>query len=87
MATTRTQLLGWIEHCEREHPGKGTHIPVWLCSMHAVHEAVADGDVKEIGKQPFRSTESFVIYGLTEQGRCKFYASLPVLTEQTAKVA
>lgn len=45
MATTRQMVLGWVEHWEREHLGEATHFPTWLCSMEAVHEAVADGDL------------------------------------------
>lgn len=79
MTTTRQQLLGWIEHCEREHPGKATNIPVWLCSMDALHEAEIDGFVSAIGKQPFiaRDGSSLVIYGLTDKGRQEFYGNLP----------
>ena len=77
MVTTRQQLLGWLEHCERSHPNEGTHFPHWLCSMDAVHEAEADGDIEVIGDAHFHGSESIVIYGLTRQGRQKFYASLP----------
>lgn len=75
MRDGRQQLLGWIEHCEREHPGEGTHFPSWLCSMDAVHEAVADGQIESIGCTPGR--QSVVIYGLTHKGRQKYYAQLP----------
>lgn len=78
MATTRQLLLGWIEHWEREHPGKGTHIPTWLCSMDAVEEAVRDGDVVRIGGQPLGPRlGTMLIYGLTDKGRLAFYAMLP----------
>lgn len=75
MTTTRQQLLGWIEHCEREHPGQGTHFPAWLCTMDAVNEAEAEGFVESIGCSPGR--QSVVIYGLTHKGRQDYYANLP----------
>lgn len=79
MATTRIQLLGWIEHCEREHPQMGTCIPTWLCSMDAVEEAERDGDICEIGTHSWlpRFGWSTRIFGLTDQGRAKLFSALP----------
>lgn len=79
MTTTRIQLLGWLEHCEREHPGKGTPIPTWLCSMDALYDEVGRGTVEEIGIQPIVPRMGMVstIYGLTDKGRQEFYSSLP----------
>jgi hypothetical protein len=83
MPTTRMQVLGWIEHCESEHPGLGTMIPTWLCTIEALHEAIADGDVQQIGQRALipRMGISSVIYGLTDQGRLKFYEGTPVAGE------
>lgn len=79
MTTTRVQLLGWIEHCERDHPGQGTNIPVWLCSMDFVHETEAEGFIEKTGTVPLipRWGMSSVIYGLTDKGRIEFYNALP----------
>lgn len=77
MPTTRQQILGWIKHCEREHPGKGTHIPSWLCSMDAVTEAEGDGFIEMIGLAPPCGAESVIIYGLTHKGRQDYYSNLP----------
>ena len=77
MTTTRQQLLGWLEHCERDHPGQGTHIPSWLCTMDAVREAEEAGDIEVIGHAPLRGAETIVIYGLTHKGRQEYYSNLP----------
>lgn len=87
MTTTLYQLLGWIEHCEREHPDKETSIPWWLCSMDALHDAVADGYVEEIGRRPFipRWGMSFAIYGLTKKGREKVGQGMDLATRANRK--
>jgi hypothetical protein len=79
MTTTRIMLLGWLEHCEREHSGQGTHIPMWLCSIDAVREAVEDGDVCQNGTAPMWGM-SFVVWGLTDKGRAKLYPALQTPT-------
>lgn len=78
MPTTRQQLLGWIEHCEREHPGKATHIPTWLCTMNAVHDAVESGHLIQTGGESLGPRHgTMLIYGLTDRGRQDFYSNLP----------
>ncbi|MDE2096338.1 MAG: hypothetical protein KGL39_03765 [Patescibacteria group bacterium] len=73
------QLLGWVEHYEREHSRQGTTIPVWLCNFDLVHAAVASGLLYEKGRAPLipRLGMSATIYGLTQYGREVFAAMLP----------
>jgi hypothetical protein len=77
--TPLLQILGWIEHCQRELPEKATMIPVWLCASHEFQKAVDDGYVEEISQLPFhpRMGITQIIYGLTDKGRQAFYDMLP----------
>lgn len=78
MPITRHQLLGWIEHCERAHPGVATNIPTWLCTMDAVRDAVESGHIMETGFQFLGARIGMgSIYSLTDKGRQEFYADLP----------
>ena len=52
--------------------------PVWLCSIDTVNEAVAAGFLKIIRKDPLipRLGKWAEVYGLTDEGRGKFYLLL-----------
>jgi DNA-binding PadR family transcriptional regulator len=75
---TLIQILGWVEHCERDHGGCSMW-PTWLASTWAFHDAFKEGYIAEIGKRPLipREGTSLVLYGLTDKGRQEFYAALP----------
>lgn len=78
MIDVRQLILGWVDHTEREHQDVVTGFPTWLCSMDDVHAAVKDGDVVQIEAKLIGPRHgSFILYGLTYQGRQKFYAALP----------
>jgi hypothetical protein len=85
--TTLMQILGWIEHCERELPDKATCIPTWLCSWEAFQDSVSDGWVEQKNLVPMipRLGVSQVVYRLSDKGRVKFFSSLP-RAEQPAQV-
>lgn len=75
------QILGWIEHCERELPGQATTIPVWLCGDGDFSKAVQDGYIVETGAIPFhpRLGITQIVYGLSDKGRRAYYDMLPTL--------
>lgn len=78
MATTLIQILGWIEHCERELPEQATCIPTWLCTWEAFQEAVSDGWVEQKNLVPMipRLGVSSIVYRLSDKGRVKFFTNL-----------
>jgi hypothetical protein len=73
------RLLGWIEHCEREHPSQATCIPSWLCPYETLKEAVDKGWIEKKSMQNLvpRLDMSGIVYGLTQEGRVQFYFRLP----------
>lgn len=85
---TLIQILGWIDHCERELPERGTSIPAWLCTRAAFEEAVADGHIEVKGEKALvpRLGLRGVQYGLTVKGRAELSAALAA-SEDSADIA
>jgi hypothetical protein len=88
MSNDLIQLLGWIDFCEREFPGKDTHIPVWLCPHEYLKKACEDGFIEQKGLQPLipRIGMNSVIFGLTDLGRRTLYSTLPRAGEKPGVV-
>lgn len=56
--------------------------PMWLCDFSVVQEAIDQGWIVEIRKEPFisRRGSSFIIYGLSSEGRAEFLRRLSTIS-------
>ena len=59
--------------------------PIWLCDYSVVQEAIDKGWIVELHKEPFipRLGRSFIISGLSDEGKAEFMRRLPTLTSAT----